>query len=154
MSKLFASIAAAAAFFTTAAWADQPHPWQWRFQEAASPIMEQIEWFEVYTLWFIIPITLFVLALLAYCIWRFRESVNPTASRTSHNTVIEIIWTVAPVVVLLMIAIPSFQLLTAPIHARRRAEAHPQGDRQPVELGLRIPDRGAALVQLGLAGRW
>ncbi|MGE0282980.1 MAG: cytochrome c oxidase subunit II [Rhizobiaceae bacterium] len=112
MSKLFASIAAGAAFFTTAAWADQPHPWQWRFQEAVTPIMEQIEWFEVYTLWFIIPITLFVLALLAYCIWRFRESVNPTPSRTSHNTVIEIIWTVAPVVVLLMIAIPSFQLLT------------------------------------------
>jgi cytochrome c oxidase subunit II len=112
MSKLFASIAAAAAFFTTAAWADQPHPWQWRFQEAASPIMEQIEWFEVYTLWFIIPITLFVLALLGYCIWRFRESVNPTASRTSHNTIIEIVWTVAPVVLLLMIAIPSFQLLT------------------------------------------
>jgi len=112
MSKLFASIAAGAAFFTTAAWADQPHPWQWRFQEAASPIMEQIEWFEVYTLWFIVPITLFVLALLAYCIWKFRESVNPNPSRTSHNTVIEIIWTVAPVVVLLMIAVPSFQLLT------------------------------------------
>jgi cytochrome c oxidase subunit 2 len=112
MSKLFASIAAGAAFFTTAAWADQPHPWQWRFQEAASPIMEQIEWFERYTLWFIVPITLFVLALLAYCIWKFRESENPTPSRTSHNTVIEIIWTVAPVVVLLMIAIPSFQLLT------------------------------------------
>jgi cytochrome c oxidase subunit 2 len=112
MSKLFASIAAGAAFFTTTAWADQPHPWQWRFQEAVTPIMEQIEWFEVYTLWFIVPITLFVLALLAYCIWRFRESVNPTPSRTSHNTVIEIVWTVAPVVVLLMIAIPSFQLLT------------------------------------------
>jgi len=112
MSKLFASIAAGAAFYTTAAWADQPHPWQWRFQEAVTPIMEQIEWFEVYTLWFIVPITLFVLGLLAYCIWKFRESVNPNPSRTSHNTLIEIIWTVAPVVVLLMIAIPSFQLLT------------------------------------------
>jgi cytochrome c oxidase subunit 2 len=96
MSKLFASIAAGAAFFTTAAWADQPHPWQWRFQEAASPIMEQIEWFERYTLWFIVPITLFVLALLGYCILKFRESVNPTPSRTSHNTIIEIVWTVAP----------------------------------------------------------
>lgn len=96
-----------------AALADQPHPWQWRFQEAATPIMEQIEWFERYTLWFIVPITLLVLALLAYCIWKFRASVNPVASRTSHNTVIEVIWTVGPVVVLLALAIPSFQLLTA-----------------------------------------
>jgi cytochrome c oxidase subunit II len=54
-----------------------------------------------------------VLALLAYCIWRFRASVNPTPSRTSHNTLIEVIWTVGPVVVLLAIAVPSFQLLTA-----------------------------------------
>ncbi|MBX3576006.1 MAG: cytochrome c oxidase subunit II [Rhizobiaceae bacterium] len=93
--------------------ADQPRDWQWRFQEAATPIMEQIEWFEVYTLWFIIPITLLVLALLAWCIIRFRASANPTPSRTSHNTVIEVIWTVGPVVVLLFLAIPSFQLLTA-----------------------------------------
>ena len=113
MSKLFASIAAGVTFFSTAALADQPRPWQWRFQEPATAMMEQIEWFERYTLWFIIPITLFVLFLLAYCIWRFRESKNPTPSRTSHNTIIEIIWTVAPVVILLAIAIPSFQLLTA-----------------------------------------
>jgi cytochrome c oxidase subunit 2 len=93
--------------------ADQPHPWQWRFQEAATPIMEQIEWFERYTLWFIVPITLLVLFLLGYCIWRFRASVNPVASRTSHNTLIEVIWTVGPVVILLALAIPSFQLLTA-----------------------------------------
>jgi cytochrome c oxidase subunit 2 len=54
-----------------------------------------------------------VLALLAYCILRFRESANPTPSRTSHNTAIEVIWTVGPVLVLLALAIPSFQLLTA-----------------------------------------
>lgn len=113
MSKLFASIAAAAAFFSTAAWADQPHPWQWRFQEPATEMMRSIEWFEVYTLWFIIPITLFVLVLLGYCIMRFRESANPVASRTSHNTLIEVIWTVAPVVILLFIALPSVQLLNA-----------------------------------------
>ncbi|MDQ6435974.1 cytochrome c oxidase subunit II [Mesorhizobium sp. LHD-90] len=96
-----------------AAFADQPHPWQWRFQEAATPIMEQIEWFEVYTLWFIIPITLLVLVLLAYCIIKFRASANPVPSRTSHNTLIEVIWTVGPVVILLALAVPSFQLLTA-----------------------------------------
>lgn len=75
--------------------------------------MEQITWFERYTLWFIVPITLFVLALLAYCIVKFRASVNPTPSRTSHNTLIEVVWTVGPVVVLLFLAVPSFQLLTA-----------------------------------------
>jgi cytochrome c oxidase subunit II len=83
------------------------------FQPAATDMMRQIAWFEGYTLWFIVPITLFVLFLIAYCILKFRASVNPTPSRTSHNTLIEVIWTVGPVVVLLLLAIPSFQLLTA-----------------------------------------
>lgn len=114
MNKFLAGAATSPALFlATAAFADQPRPWQWRFQEAATPIMHQISWFEAYTLWFIIPITLLVLALLTWCILRFRESVNPVPSRTSHNTAIEVIWTVGPVVVLLAIAVPSFQLLTA-----------------------------------------
>lgn len=75
--------------------------------------MAQIKWFEKYTLWFIVPITLLVLVLLTYCILRFSDNRNPMPSRTSHNTAIEVIWTVGPVVVLLAIAIPSFQLLTA-----------------------------------------
>ncbi|TIM70906.1 MAG: cytochrome c oxidase subunit II [Mesorhizobium sp.] len=83
------------------------------FQPAATDMMRQIARFEHYTLWFIVPITLFVLFLIAYCILKFRASVNPTPSRTSHNTLIEVIWTVGPVVVLLLLAIPSFQLLTA-----------------------------------------
>ncbi|MGB3501953.1 MAG: cytochrome c oxidase subunit II [Mesorhizobium sp.] len=98
---------------TGVALADQPRPWEWRFQEPATAIMEQIEWFEVYTLWYIIPITILVLLLLAWCIIRFRASANPNPSRTSHNTVIEVIWTVGPVVALLGLAVPSFQLLTA-----------------------------------------
>ena len=63
-------------------------------------------------MWFIVPITLLVLVLLAWCIFKFRASVNPAPSRTSHNTLIEVIWTVGPVVVLLFLAVPSFQLLT------------------------------------------
>lgn len=114
MRKIFAGVGAAAMFFTSAAaFADQPRPWQFRFQDAATDIMRQNTWFEHYTLWFVIPITLLVLALLAWCIFRFRESANPVPSRTSHNTLIEVIWTVGPVVVLLFLAIPSFQLLTA-----------------------------------------
>lgn len=113
--RLLALAAAASATFATTgmALADQPRPWEWRFQEPATAIMEQIEWFEVYTLWFIVPITLLVLGLLAWVILRYRASVNPTPSRTSHNTLIEVIWTVGPVVILLFLAVPSFQLLTA-----------------------------------------
>ena len=114
MRKIFASaVAATASLASVAAYAAQPTPWQTTFQPAATGIMEQITWFEHYTLWFIVPITLFVLFLLAYCIFRFRASANPTPSRTSHNTLIEVVWTVGPVVILLFLAIPSFQLLTA-----------------------------------------
>ncbi len=100
----------------------QPVDWQMRFQPAATDIMRQIEWFEEYTLWFIIPITLLVLVLLAWVIIKYRASANPTPSRTSHNTLIEVIWTVGPVVVLLFIAVPSFQLLTAQYTPPEEAE--------------------------------
>lgn len=113
MMKLFAGIGAALSLTATSAYAAQPSPWEMRFQPAATEIMRQIAWFEEYTLWFIVPITVLVLVLLAYCIVRFRASANPTPSRVSHNTLIEVIWTVGPVIVLLFIAVPSFQLLTA-----------------------------------------
>ena len=104
---------AMSALAATSAWADQPTPWQLSFQEPGSAMMESIIWFERYTLFFIVPITVLVLALLGWCIIRYRSSRNPTPSRTSHNTLIEVIWTVGPVIVLLFIAVPSFQLLTA-----------------------------------------
>jgi len=114
MKRLFAAIAATTAFLGAgAAFADQPRPWQMTFQDAATPIMAEISWFEQYTLAFIVPITLLVLVLLAWVMFRFRASANPVPSRTSHNTLIEVIWTVGPVVVLLFLAVPSFQLLTA-----------------------------------------
>jgi len=94
------------------AFAAQPEPWEMTLQPAASPIMHQITWFEQYTLWFIVPIVLLVLALLILVMVKFRESKNPTASRTSHNTAIEVVWTVAPVLILLFLAVPSFNLLT------------------------------------------
>ncbi|WP_435053251.1 cytochrome c oxidase subunit II [Mesorhizobium caraganae] len=113
-AKLMATAGAAAAFFAGAsAHAAQPQPWEMSFQPPATDMMRQIEWFGNYTMWFVVPITVLVLALLAWCIFRFRASVNPVPSKTSHNTLIEIIWTVGPVVILLFIAIPSFQLLTA-----------------------------------------
>jgi cytochrome c oxidase subunit II len=95
------------------AYAAQPEPWQMTFQPAGSAIMEQIIWFEHYTLWFIVPITLFVMVLLGWVMIRYRASANPVPSKTSHNTAVEVVWTVGPVVILLFLAIPSFQLLTA-----------------------------------------
>jgi cytochrome c oxidase subunit 2 len=90
-----------------------PQPWEWKFQPAATDMMRQITWFQDYTLWFIIPITVLVMVLLGWCMFRFNARRNPVPSQTTHNTLIEVIWTVLPVVVLLFIAIPSFQLLTA-----------------------------------------
>ena len=85
--------------------------WQIGFQPAGSPIMETIHGFHNYIFVIITIITIFVLALLVWCILRFNSKANPVPSRTSHNTVIEVIWTVVPVLILLIIAIPSFRLL-------------------------------------------
>ncbi|WP_421859502.1 cytochrome c oxidase subunit II [Oricola sp.] len=93
--------------------AAQPEPWQMGFQPGATAIMHEIRWFESYTLYFLVPVVLLVLGLLAYVVVRFNKRANPNPSRTSHNTTIEIIWTVGPVLILLFFAIPSFQLLTA-----------------------------------------
>ena len=100
----------------------QPHPWQINLQEALSPIEEQIHWFSNYTLWFLVPVVILVAALLLWVIVRYNAERNPTPSRTSHNTVIEVIWTLAPVLILLCLAIPSFQLLTAQYNPPREPE--------------------------------
>lgn len=97
----------------SAALAAQPQPWQMGFQPAATDIMSEIRWFETYTLVFLVPIVLFVMVLLGWVIFRYNTKANPVPSRTSHNTLIEVIWTVGPVVILLMLAVPSFQLLSA-----------------------------------------
>ncbi len=107
------AIALTGALVPAVAYADQPRPWQIDLQDAASPVMSQIRWFEHYTLWFIVPITLLVMVLLAIVMVRFSEKRNAVASKTSHNTVIEVIWTVGPVLILLALAFPSLQLLNA-----------------------------------------
>jgi cytochrome c oxidase subunit II len=112
-NRAFAALASFASLLLAgAAHAAQPYPWQMDLQPAGSAVMKEIRWFEDYTLWFIVPVTLLVLVLLIIVVTRFREKANPVASKTSHNTLIEIIWTLGPVVILFLIAIPSFQLLT------------------------------------------
>lgn len=91
--------------------ADKPHPWQMNFQDAATPVAESLRSLHDGLLIVITAITLFVTALLAYVMVRFRESRNPVPSKTAHNTTIEVLWTVLPVLILVGIAIPSFRLL-------------------------------------------
>ncbi len=88
-----------------------PEPWQLGLQPAVTPTMERITSFHDLLLWVITLITLFVLALLLYVMWRFSEHRNPNPSSTTHNTLIEVLWTVIPVVILVAIAVPSFRLL-------------------------------------------
>ncbi len=96
-----------------AAWAGlgQPSPWQFGFQQSATPVMDNIIWFHDILLWIITAIAGFVLVLLGIIAVRFNSRANPTPSRTTHNTVLEVLWTVIPVAVLVTIAIPSFKLL-------------------------------------------
>jgi len=91
----------------------QASPWQMGFQKSASPIMTQITDFHTYVTIIITVIALFVLALMVYVMARFNEKRNPTPSRTSHNTLLEVAWTVIPIFILVAIAIPSFRLLFA-----------------------------------------
>ncbi len=93
--------------------AGNAEPWQLGLQEAVTPIMEGIVSFHNLLLIIITAITLFVLALLLWVVFRYRESANPVPSKTSHNTTIEVLWTVIPVLILVVIAIPSFRLLYA-----------------------------------------
>jgi cytochrome c oxidase subunit 2 len=92
--------------------ANQPKDWQLGFQKAASQGMEDIVWFHDYMLLPIITaITVFVLFLLLYTCVRFRASKNKVASTTSHNTTIEVLWTLIPCLILVVMAVPSFKVL-------------------------------------------
>ena len=84
---------------------------QYGFQEAASPVMEQIEAFHIELFWIITFVSLFVLALLIYVVWKFRASANPVPSKVHHNVILEVAWTVIPIVILVVVFIPSIKLL-------------------------------------------
>jgi cytochrome c oxidase subunit 2 len=89
----------------------QPYPWQIGLQGSASEIMDFITSMHTGLFWLITVISVFVLALLAYCVVKFNERANPVPSKTTHNTTIEVVWTVVPVLILMAIVIPSFRLL-------------------------------------------
>ncbi|MBC9881585.1 cytochrome c oxidase subunit II [Bradyrhizobium sp. INPA01-394B] len=89
----------------------QPEPWEWHLQASGSPVMDNIVWFHNFLSVLIILITLFVLALLVIVVMKFNAKANPVPSRTTHNTLIEVVWTLVPVLILVGIAVPSFRLL-------------------------------------------
>jgi cytochrome c oxidase subunit 2 len=89
----------------------QPSPWQLGLQQSASPVMDSLVSFHNFLLVIITLITAFVLALLVIVTIKFNARANPTPARTTHNTLLEVLWTVVPVVILVVIAIPSFRLL-------------------------------------------
>ena len=86
-------------------------PWQMGFQKAATPVMQEITHVHNLLLIIIFAIAIFVIALILFVCWRFRASKNPVASKVSHNTALEIVWTLIPCLILIVIAIPSFRLL-------------------------------------------
>jgi len=98
---------------STAAFAElgQPAEWEWKLQQSGSTVMDNIHWFHNVLLVIITVITLFVLGLLIAVMVKFNARANPTPSRTTHNTLIEVAWTLIPVLILVSIAVPSFRLL-------------------------------------------
>lgn len=92
--------------------AGHPEPWQMMLQDAVTPVARGIHWFHNGLLLPLITvISLFVLALLIYVMVRFNAKANPVPSKTTHNTLVEVLWTVIPIIILVTIAIPSFRLL-------------------------------------------
>jgi cytochrome c oxidase subunit 2 len=112
-SRLLAFCATALLAVQAVASSGQPSPGQLGFQDAVTPIAEQIHWLHTFVNVIIFAIVAFVLALLLWVMWRFSEKRNPVPSRTTHNTVVEVLWTVIPVLILVVIAVPSFRLLYA-----------------------------------------
>jgi len=107
------AVAGVALVASTAAFAElgQPAEWEWKLQQSGSVVMDNIHWFHNVLLVIITVITLFVLGLLIAVMVKFNARANPTPSRTTHNTLIEVAWTLIPVLILVSIAVPSFRLL-------------------------------------------
>ena len=88
-----------------------PYNYQVGFQPPASPVMSQIEDFHRLLFYIIVAVCLFVLALLIWIMVKYRADNNPVPSKVHHNTLLEVAWTLIPVIILVFIAVPSFRLL-------------------------------------------
>ena len=113
LKKIGVAVAAVAAaiLMAPAAFAEQAHDWELGMQPAATPVRDHIDALHDELLIIITLITLFVLGLLLFVMIRFNAKRNPVPSNTSHNSLLELIWTAVPVLILLAIVIPSFKLM-------------------------------------------
>lgn len=102
--SVFAAIAAQDGIYSAA-------PGQLGFMQAASPIMEETVAFHNLLMWIITAITIFVTLIMIYIFVKFNAKANPVASKTTHNALLEVLWTAIPVLILVVIAVPSFRLL-------------------------------------------
>ncbi|MDA7838055.1 cytochrome c oxidase subunit II [Candidatus Pelagibacter sp.] len=101
-----------ASILSTQVWANQPKNWQLGFQDSASQGMTEIVSFHNNILLpVIIAISVFVLFLMIYVCIRFRASKNPNPSKTTHNVAVEVLWTLIPCLILIVMAVPSFKIL-------------------------------------------
>ena len=110
LAKLGALVAGVLGAAGSAA-AQAPSDWEVDFQTALSPSMERIVDFNFMVTIIIVIITAFVFGLMAWIVIRYNKKRNPTPSKTTHNTLLEVVWTVVPVIILLVIVVPSFRLL-------------------------------------------
>ncbi|KAA5606060.1 cytochrome c oxidase subunit II [Roseospira marina] len=94
-----------------AALAAQPEPWQMWSQPAATPTMHLITDLHAYLNWLMLGVCVAVMGALGFVLWRFHHSRNPEPSTWSHNTPLEVAWTLIPVAILVAVAMPSFKLL-------------------------------------------
>ncbi len=94
-----------------AAFADFPKSWELNLQPPAGPLAEQMYDFHHMLLWIITAIVVFVAGLLLWVIIRYNAKRNPVPSTTTHNTMLEVVWTIVPVIILIVIAVPSFKVL-------------------------------------------
>ncbi|MBL6863503.1 MAG: cytochrome c oxidase subunit II [Rhodospirillales bacterium] len=92
-------------------YASEPQPWQWNFQPPATPVMEQIIDFHNLMFFVEVGIVLLVLGLMVYIVVKFNSKANPKPTKTTHNTTLEVLWTVIPIVILIIFAVPSMKLL-------------------------------------------
>jgi cytochrome c oxidase subunit 2 len=111
VAKAAAMGVAALAIVSSSAMAQTPHPWEMNLQAPHSPVETNIHSLHTLVTWLMFIVVVLVAGLLAYAIWRFNAKRHPVPSRTSHNTILEIAWTVLPVLILVVIAIPSFRLV-------------------------------------------
>jgi cytochrome c oxidase subunit II len=106
-----AAVALVLGISEAAAGTGAPSPWETGMQGMVTEVGRDLSNFHTYLVWLVTAVSLFVLALIVVIVVRFNETKNPVPSRTTHNTLLEVAWTIVPVLILVAIAIPSFRLL-------------------------------------------